>query len=487
MYPPANGGGGGSSMDLAGDYRYVIDDSTGALELWKGEEKIGIQSPDGSWFRTAVSTGVGSIHLGGGESGDPAHSLSSIGQNVGFKNEAFNATPGSAMVWFPPWHGLSADLNTEARPSYLEFSAIQPALAPNGVAQSTGVGYDFTTTITSNLCIASVTARAHESYTGKITSVIRSHPKGVDLHVSSTSISVTAGQDFTIGYPSLYFAVDGDELRLLMLKEDGTPLQVKRGSMNSQPWRTLRARTFVVRPIVGPSIGDIKERWGVTDHDGWILLNGRAVSSLTATQQAAAARLGITGTLPDPRNRFTVAAGATYTLGASGGTSFIRREDLPNIGLAFNVTSGNETQGHTHVVNPPATTTSGESQGHNHTVDPPPTFTDGYSHTHDIKGNGGWDGTNWVGLSDRSGHNTFNERMTSDWHRHTVDIAAFTSGQNNSNHTHTVDIAAFDSGNISQNHQHNVSGTTASMNGGVTQQVHLPPYIAFAKFMYLGF
>jgi hypothetical protein len=239
--------GGGSTVDpsklLPAGYSYEEDPVTGSLKLRKGSELIAVQNSDGSWFKTAVSTGVGSLHLGGGESSDPAHSLSSIGQNCGFKNEAFNATPESAVVWFPPWQGLSADIGTEYPATYLRFEPVQPAFSPNGIAVDDEALYDFVVTMASNLCIASVTTKAREDYSGKITNIIRSS-KGVDLHVSSRAVNVTSGQEFTVNYPSLYFARNGDVLRLIMEKEDGSPLKVWRGSMNSRPWRTLRSRVF---------------------------------------------------------------------------------------------------------------------------------------------------------------------------------------------------------------------------------------------------
>lgn len=241
-----NSGGVGvdSSKMLPNGYSYELDATTGSLKLKKGNEVIARQNSDGSWFKTSVSTGVGSLHLGGGESSDPAHSLSSIGQNIGFKNEAFNATPEAAVVWFPPWQGLSGDIGTEYPATYLKFEALQTAYAPNGIALTDGVAYDFITTMSLNLCIAAVTTKTNENYSGKITNIIRSYPKGIDLHVSSRTVNLTAGQVFTIEYPSLYFARNGDQLRLIMQKEDGQPLQVVRGSMNSHPWRTLRARVF---------------------------------------------------------------------------------------------------------------------------------------------------------------------------------------------------------------------------------------------------
>lgn len=418
----------GRNTGLPSGYRYELNETSGALELWKGGEIVATQSPDGSWFKTSVSTGVGSIHLGG-DSGNSVHSVSSVGQNVGFKNEAFNATPGAAIVWFPPWQGASADLNSINAPTYLELGALQSAFAPNGIAQVTGTAYDFTTTITTNLCIASVTARANEAYTGKLTNIIRSS-KGVDLHVSSSDVSLTAGQDFTIDYPSLYFARVGDVLRLIIQKDDGQPLQVMRGTTNSQPWRTLRVRTFVDRNVASSHFGDVKDAYNVTDHAGWVLLNGRAKSSLTPTQQAAATSLGIGANIPDARGRMIIGAGGTYGLNETGGRSKINQNDLPNVTIPIDFMSQDNNATHTHSIDPPNTTTTGGTGEHTHPI----------------------------------------------------------SGQpaTESSHTHNVDIGAFPSAAETTRHQHRIFGNTNSINGNATQQVFLPPYIGFAKFMFLG-
>lgn len=50
--------------------------------------------------------------------------------------------------------------------------------------------------------------------------------------------------------------------------------------------------------------GDIKTGIQNSDHNGWLLLDGRAISSLTASQQTQAANLGLTGNLPDARDKY---------------------------------------------------------------------------------------------------------------------------------------------------------------------------------------
>jgi hypothetical protein len=92
-------------------------------------------------------------------------------------------------------------------------------------------------------------------------------------------------------------------------------------------------------------IGDIKGGLQAADHNGWILLNGRAKSTLTTTQQAAATSLGIGANIPNAANRGLVQG----TLGANIGSSTITQANLPNV----NLSGGN----HSHTAS---------DSGHNH-------------------------------------------------------------------------------------------------------------------------
>jgi hypothetical protein len=85
--------------------------------------------------------------------------------------------------------------------------------------------------------------------------------------------------------------------------------------------------------------GDLKSGWQTADHgSGWILINGRLLTTLTSTQQAAWATLGIAGAnLPDATGRSFVQG----TRGAQIGSSTITQANLPNINLtATSVSAG---------------------------------------------------------------------------------------------------------------------------------------------------
>jgi hypothetical protein len=77
-------------------------------------------------------------------------------------------------------------------------------------------------------------------------------------------------------------------------------------------------------------IGDAKSGFQSADHSGWFILNGRAISTLTAPQQAAAIGLGFTTNLPNATGR----SFSQGTVGAQIGSSTITQNQLPNVGLS---------------------------------------------------------------------------------------------------------------------------------------------------------
>ena len=81
------------------------------------------------------------------------------------------------------------------------------------------------------------------------------------------------------------------------------------------------------------TLGDVKQGIQTTDHNGWIILNGKTKSSLTRTQQANATTLGIGTNLPDATNSVLIQDG--NPLGSVNGNNkrSIMRSDLPNLTL----------------------------------------------------------------------------------------------------------------------------------------------------------
>ena len=107
-------------------------------------------------------------------------------------------------------------------------------------------------------------------------------------------------------------------------------------------------------PPTAATVGDAKQGFQAGDHAGWVLLNGRALSSLTSTQQTAAASLGFSGNLPNATGRVLKQSGAV-ALGATAGgnTAAIAQTNLPNYNLPTATTSagGNHTHTESYISN----------------------------------------------------------------------------------------------------------------------------------------
>jgi len=185
----------------------------------------------------------------------------------------------------------------------------------------------------------------------------------------------------------------------------------------------------------GTSFGDVKTGFQTADHSGWVKLDGRLKSTLTATQQTKATALGIGTNLPDATNAVLMQNGSALGSLAGSNTKTIAQANLPNV--SFNGTAA----------------TAGD---HSHSIDPPntSTTTNGY-HSHSIgrrsnSDNGAFDtndGRRWensASTTDRAYYGTF-ETAGSGNHSHTLDIAAFNSVSSGS-HSHTVSVSSGGSG-----------------------------------------
>lgn len=92
-------------------------------------------------------------------------------------------------------------------------------------------------------------------------------------------------------------------------------------------WNPLRTQVFTP--------GDVKNGYQTADHNGWILLNGRLKSTLTASQQVVATTLGIGANLPDLQDKTIVGASGTKALNTTGGSATVTlaQNQLPNVAL----------------------------------------------------------------------------------------------------------------------------------------------------------
>lgn len=98
-----------------------------------------------------------------------------------------------------------------------------------------------------------------------------------------------------------------------------------------------------------PSIGEIKYGMQKTDHTGWYLLNGRAVSTISSSiARNNAVSLGFTSVLIDARNRFIKDTSENVGTTNGNNTYTLSTQNIPN----YSVSSG----------------TTGTSGNHNHTA-----------------------------------------------------------------------------------------------------------------------
>lgn len=79
------------------------------------------------------------------------------------------------------------------------------------------------------------------------------------------------------------------------------------------------------------NFGDVKTGFQSDDHNGWVKLNGRAKSTLSATQQAQATALGIGTNLPNADNAFLVQNGSAVGTVVGSNTITIAQNQLPNV------------------------------------------------------------------------------------------------------------------------------------------------------------
>jgi hypothetical protein len=213
------------------------------------------------------------------------------------------------------------------------------------------------------------------------------------------------------------------------------------------------------------SIGDTKFSYRTADHDGWYILDGRSVATLSGPAQAAAATLGWNTIIPNTKGMFPLAASPTALSGTIGGSNTIARSALPNFTLTGS--TGNESTPHSHVVNAfNATGTTTSVAATNSTETNVIAFSPARTVVSD-------NGAALGGTTD----NSYMALAGAD--------RAIVSSDTSHSHSITLTIPSHSTQN-SPPSGHTHSYTTASINGGVTQTQHMPTYSAKTEFVYLG-
>jgi hypothetical protein len=238
------------------------------------------------------------------------------------------------------------------------------------------------------------------------------------------------------------------------------------------------------------TFGDVKSGIQAVDHSGWILLDGRAVNTLTATQQAAAASLGLVGNIPNATNSYLVQNGGALGAVAGSNTVTLTQGNLPNVNFIGNTsTAGNH--GHGGI--------TGDAGGHNHTGTTETTgahqhsgTTNGAgSHSHSLSRRGNEDqvahdpsnaraGESSAATTDRNFQGSFST-STDGNHTHT-----FTTGSVG-DHAHNFTTNAISNHNHSINTDGDHSHTVSVASGGSATPVNIAPQsLTVNMFIYLG-
>ncbi|CAM4277555.1 hypothetical protein [Flavobacterium terrigena] len=106
---------------------------------------------------------------------------------------------------------------------------------------------------------------------------------------------------------------------------------------------------WVLMGPTGRKIGDIKQMAAnKADHEGWVLLDGRLISSLTSIQQINAVGLGFSTNIPNVTDTYIKATNGAGTGNIHSGNTFtLTQGQLPNVNFT-GTTSTNGAHSHTY-------------------------------------------------------------------------------------------------------------------------------------------
>lgn len=206
--------------------------------------------------------------------------------------------------------------------------------------------------------------------------------------------------------------------------------------------------------------GDIKQGIQNADHDGWVRLDGRANTALSATQRAVLTSLGISGALPNASSAYPVQNGTTLGSVSGSNTTTLTQANLPSVNFSTSVTNAGN---HFHNVDPGGfwSTANGE-------------------HSHGSNANGG---PNGYGLVYANGHATLGGSDYTWGEPNGYVTPGALSIYNNGNHSHWIDVPNTSS-TTNGDHGHTV---TVSSGGSSTPINIAPRSLSVNMFIYLGF
>lgn len=116
---------------------------------------------------------------------------------------------------------------------------------------------------------------------------------------------------------------------LIYVTDASGPTNAMTSNINETGFYSFNGSTW--KKIINNAIGDIKTGLQTTDHNGWVLLNGRNTSTLSANQQLRATALGFTSVLPNANNSVLMQNGNTLGGVSGSNTITIAQENLPDV------------------------------------------------------------------------------------------------------------------------------------------------------------
>jgi len=300
-----------------------------------------------------------------------------------------------------------------------------------------------------------------------------------------------AGGTITTDLSALVDDADADPTNeyITSVTLDGTDLKTTDGGGTI----TTDLSSLVFTGGSGTVIGDVKQGFQPGDHSGWVMLDGRDISTLTSAQQANAAILGFAGSIPDASGKVLKRQGSILTNGGSN-TQSIQQTNLPNYTL---LGSTNSNGSHSHTGNTNSDnhhhSYSGNtvSDSHNHSYYGY-TYTDYHSHNSYDNGYYSGDAASLAkdnGLTSACGlvkcAENYQRSTTSDSHSHYYSGTTYSdshyhgySGTTYSDsHSHTLSV------NAAGNHSHDLSLDSGGSN--VPMNVE-NAYLSVNAFVYLG-
>ena len=217
--------------------------------------------------------------------------------------------------------------------------------------------------------------------------------------------------------------------------------------------------------------GDIKHSILPTDHNGWYLLDGRLISTLSASAELTATNLGLSSNLPDMTGRFLKNTDGVDIVGTIGGSNSVTltQANIPDYSLPVAITDANGTHLHTA-----SSATTGD---HDHTVSG--TTSLGGDHSHSYNDYYWHDSSNSAAYSTPSGDDV-GQRLeasrtsgTAGSHDHTFSATSSSTG----GHDHAITVDS------DGEHDHTV---TVESGGSSTPLAIVPAHLVVYTFIYLG-